>query len=203
MLNFIRGVHSLRLANWHESAALRSILKRLGLTVVALLAAFLIAEVGLRLFAPRHYPVIPAAYEFDANTSYRLRPNSHLLTTTDFQQESIANQMGSANFLDDFKDYEYSRLYSRRLIYTRYWRSVRYVLSRATGPHSQRRRARLLRKEAWRGESRRGGIWRRTVGPKSSRLDQAIGTTRSNSCISDATMTLKTTWPSTTATAND
>jgi hypothetical protein len=85
---------------------LRSPLKKLSLTVIATLVAVLAVELSLRLFSPRYYPVIPAAYEYDANTAFRLKPNAHLLFTTDFQQESISSPLGSANFQENFDGYD-------------------------------------------------------------------------------------------------
>jgi hypothetical protein len=87
-------------------SSLRSPLKKLSLIVIATVVAFLGVELGLRLFSPRYYPVIPAAYEYDADTAFRLKPNAHLLATTDFQQESISNPSGSANFQENFDGYE-------------------------------------------------------------------------------------------------
>jgi len=74
--------------------------------VLASLIVFLLAELALRLFSPRHYPIIPAAFEYDPDLAFRLRPNAHLLVTTDFQQESIANNLGAANFQENFDGYE-------------------------------------------------------------------------------------------------
>jgi hypothetical protein len=88
------------------TSLLRSRLKKLSLIPVAALVAFVSIELSLRLFSPRYYPVIPAAYEYDPDTAYRLRPNAHLLTTTDFQQESMSNPLGSANFQVNFDGYD-------------------------------------------------------------------------------------------------
>lgn len=85
---------------------IRSSCKKILLTLAATLVAVFLVELGLRLFSPRYYPVIPSAYEYDQATAYRLRPNSHLFATTDFQQESIANPQGVGNFQDDFAGYE-------------------------------------------------------------------------------------------------
>lgn len=63
-------------------------------------------ELLLRRFSPRYYPIIPAAYEYDSDTAFRLRPNAHLFATTDFQQESLSNSAGAANFQENFDDYE-------------------------------------------------------------------------------------------------
>jgi len=89
-----------------SSVLIRSVFKKILLTTAATLVAVFLVELGLRLFSPRYYPVIPSAYEYDQATAYRLRPNSHLFATTDFQQESIANPQGAANFQDDFAGYE-------------------------------------------------------------------------------------------------
>ena len=39
--------------------------------------------------------------------AFRLRPDTHLLVNTDFQQESIANSLGAANFQESFDGYEF------------------------------------------------------------------------------------------------
>lgn len=81
-------------------------LKKVSVVLLATAAGLLIAELALRLLAPRYYPVIPAAYEYDAELAYRLRPGAHLFETTDFQQETIANGLGTANFQEGFGGYE-------------------------------------------------------------------------------------------------
>jgi hypothetical protein len=82
------------------------LLKKFSLALPGVLAGLLIAELTLRLFYPRHYPVIPAAYEYDPETASRLRPEAHLFATTDHQQESVSNLLGTANFQQSFDDYE-------------------------------------------------------------------------------------------------
>lgn len=81
-------------------------LKKISLVFVAALVGVLTVELTLRLFFPRYYPIIPAAYEYDPDLAFRLRPNTHLLKTTDFQQESISNGLGTANFQESFDGYE-------------------------------------------------------------------------------------------------
>lgn len=81
-------------------------LKKISLVLLAGLAGVLILESGLRIFSPRYYPVIPAAYEYDSDLAFRLRPDAHLFDTTDFQQESISNHLGTANFQQSFEGYE-------------------------------------------------------------------------------------------------
>ncbi|HEX8352374.1 MAG TPA: hypothetical protein VF611_05740 [Pyrinomonadaceae bacterium] len=81
-------------------------LKKISLVLLAIFAGLFIAELSLRLFSPRYYPVIPAAYEYDPETAVRLRPGAHLFATTDHQQETVSNQLGTANFQKSFDDYE-------------------------------------------------------------------------------------------------
>jgi lysophospholipase L1-like esterase len=81
-------------------------LKKISLVLFAVIAGLLIAELSLRLFHPQYYPIIPAAYEYDAETAYRLRPGAHMFATTDHQQESVSNRLGTANFQEGFDDYE-------------------------------------------------------------------------------------------------
>lgn len=81
-------------------------LKKISLLLFAALVGFLMVELTLRLFFPQYYPIIPAAYEYDPDVAFRLRPHAHLFTTTDFQQESISNPLGAANFQESFDGYE-------------------------------------------------------------------------------------------------
>jgi hypothetical protein len=87
-------------------SSIRQSLKKLFVAMLATLVVLLIAELSLRQFSPKYYPVIPAAYEYDPDLAFRLRPNAHLLKTTDFQQESVSNQLGSGNFQENFDGYE-------------------------------------------------------------------------------------------------
>lgn len=86
--------------------SIKRLLKRISLVTSAALVGLLIVELILRQFYPQHYPIIPAAYEYDAETAYRLRPGAHMLVTTDFQQESVSNSLGTANFQESFDGYE-------------------------------------------------------------------------------------------------
>ncbi|HEX8561261.1 MAG TPA: hypothetical protein VF668_24425 [Pyrinomonadaceae bacterium] len=88
-----------------STLSVKSPLKKIFLTLLAFPFAFLIAETALRVFSPRRYPVIPAAYEYDPETAFRLRPDAHLFATTDHQQESISNGLGTANFQRGFEGY--------------------------------------------------------------------------------------------------
>jgi lysophospholipase L1-like esterase len=81
-------------------------LKKICLVLVATLVPVLIVELTLRKFFPRYYPVIAAAYEYDADLAFRLRPNAHLFEVTDFQEESMCNRLGTANFQENFDGYQ-------------------------------------------------------------------------------------------------
>ncbi|HEX8293243.1 MAG TPA: hypothetical protein VF570_15890, partial [Pyrinomonadaceae bacterium] len=85
---------------------MKRLLKKISVVLLATFVGLLAAELALRLFAPRHYPVIPAAYEYDPELAFRLRPGAHLFRTTDHQQESVTNRMGTANFQEGFEGYE-------------------------------------------------------------------------------------------------
>jgi hypothetical protein len=92
--------------NIFPDTALKRLLKKLSVVLLATIAGLLVAELALRLLSPRYYPVIPAAYEYDEELAFRLRPGAHLFETTDFQQETIANRLGTANFQEGFDGYE-------------------------------------------------------------------------------------------------
>lgn len=82
-----------------------SLLKKVSVVLLATLAGLLLAELSLRLLSPRYYPVIPAAYEYDPELAYRLRPGAHLFNTTDHLQETVTNGLGTANFQEGFEGY--------------------------------------------------------------------------------------------------
>lgn len=86
--------------------SIKRLLKRISIVLLAALAGVFIVELTLRLFFTQYYPVIAAAYEYDPEMAFRLRPHAHLLKTTDFQQESVSNPLGTANFQDGFDGYE-------------------------------------------------------------------------------------------------
>ncbi|HEY9283323.1 MAG TPA: hypothetical protein VIP46_07710 [Pyrinomonadaceae bacterium] len=81
-------------------------LKRIALAVAATLVAVVVVELALRRLAPRYYPVIVGSYEYDPELAFRLRPASHLFKTTDHQQESVTNKLGTANFQESFDGYQ-------------------------------------------------------------------------------------------------
>ena len=74
---------------------------------VSILLSLALMEIILRQVAPI-YPTggMPQAYEYDPELGYRLRPDVHLFRTTDFQQEVRVNQLGTANFQDNFDGYQ-------------------------------------------------------------------------------------------------
>ena len=87
-------------------SSIKRLLKKSSLALCAALIGVLIVELALRKFSPKYYPINPAAYEYDPGMAFRLRPDAHLRTTTDHQQESVANLLGTANFQDSFDGYE-------------------------------------------------------------------------------------------------
>jgi hypothetical protein len=80
-------------------------LKRVALFFVSALVALLAVEVALRIFHPSYNVAIPWSYEYDPELAFRLKPGAHLFRTTDFQQESLTNRVGTANFQEGFDDY--------------------------------------------------------------------------------------------------
>lgn len=87
-------------------SSIKPAFKKISVVLLATLVVLLVVELALRLFSPKHYPVIPAAYEYDPDLAFRLRPDAHLFKTTDFQHESLSNRLGSANFHESFDGYE-------------------------------------------------------------------------------------------------
>lgn len=85
--------------------SIKQSLKKISIVLCAVLVGILIVELTLRMFFPQHYPIITAAYEYDPDMAFRLRSNAHLFKTTDFQQESVSNPLGTANFQKSFDDY--------------------------------------------------------------------------------------------------
>ncbi len=80
--------------------------KKLALVLGSSLLAFAAAEVVLRVYRPSYDVGIPDSYTFDEELNFRLRPGAHLFRTTDFQQESVVNALGTANFQEGFAGYE-------------------------------------------------------------------------------------------------
>jgi hypothetical protein len=80
-------------------------LKRVALFFVSVFVTLLAVEVALRVFHPSYNVAIPWSYEYDPELAFRLKPGAHLFRTTDFQQESLTNRAGTANFQEGFDDY--------------------------------------------------------------------------------------------------
>ena len=74
---------------------------------ISIVFSLVLIEIILRLAAPI-YPTggKPQAYTYDSQLGYRLQPGVHLFRTTDFQQEVQVNQLGTANFQDNFYGYQ-------------------------------------------------------------------------------------------------
>lgn len=85
---------------------MKRLLKKISVVLLASFAGLVVAELSLRLLSPRYYPVNPAAYEYDDELGHRPRPGAHLFETTDHQQETIANGLGTTNFQESFDGYE-------------------------------------------------------------------------------------------------
>jgi hypothetical protein len=80
-------------------------LKRAALFFVSVFVALVVVELALRQFVPTYSVAIPWSYEYDDELAFRLKPAAHLFRTTDFQQESVTNRAGTANFQESFDDY--------------------------------------------------------------------------------------------------
>src|SRR5437773_1837418 len=83
------------------------LIKRITLVVIATALALAVAETLLRQLAPI-YPTggMPQAYKYDPELGYQLRPGVHLFRTTDYQQEVRVNELGTANFQENFEGYD-------------------------------------------------------------------------------------------------
>jgi hypothetical protein len=78
---------------------------KLGLFLSSLVAALLLAEIGLRVFAPVHLASIQHAYRYDAELGYRLKQGIHVFEATDHQEEIRVNEVGTVNFQGSFAQY--------------------------------------------------------------------------------------------------
>ena len=81
-------------------------LKRTLLLALSCVFSLALVEFALRLFRPSYSVNIPDTYEYDPELAFRLRPGLHRFRTTDFQQESRVNALGTANFQESFDGYE-------------------------------------------------------------------------------------------------
>lgn len=76
------------------------------LVLISVGIALLFAEAALRYFRPSYTVGIPWSYQYEAERGYILGPGVHLFRTTDFQQESRVNGIGTSNFQETFAGYE-------------------------------------------------------------------------------------------------
>lgn len=74
--------------------------------VGSVLFAMLLVEWAIRQFAPLYLADIPASLEYDKELGYRLRQNIQLFRTTDYQQETKTNPLGTSNFQESFEGYQ-------------------------------------------------------------------------------------------------
>ncbi len=84
----------------------RSWRKRITLVFVSTLVSLLAVELFLRIFMPFYQTSIPESLQYDSELGFRLRPGTHVFKTTDFQQEVQVNQLGTANFQENFDGYQ-------------------------------------------------------------------------------------------------
>ena len=89
-----------------KSINIRRTLKKLALAGVSTVMCLVLAEIILRVVSPV-YPTggMAQAYVYDNELGYRLHPGIHLFKTTDFQQEVQVNELGTADFQNNFDGY--------------------------------------------------------------------------------------------------
>jgi hypothetical protein len=80
-------------------------LKKIALSFVSTVISLTIIEIVLRVFCPVYTAAPVSAFQYDPVLGTRLRPNSHILETTDYQQEMKVNSLGTANFQESFDGY--------------------------------------------------------------------------------------------------
>jgi len=80
-------------------------LKKIALSLVSTIVSLTLLEIALRLFCPVYTAAPLSAYQYDPDLGIKLRPNSHILETSDFQQELYVNGLGTSNFQESFDGY--------------------------------------------------------------------------------------------------
>ena len=80
-------------------------MKKIVLTLMATVMALAVIEIVLRLCCPLWLTGSIHTYRYDSELGITLKSNLHDLTTTDYQQETITNALGSSNFQSSFKAY--------------------------------------------------------------------------------------------------
>ncbi len=84
--------------------------KRFAIKFVVVVGSFALAVVVAEFLMGRYRPSydvgIPESYVYDEELAFALRPGAHLYRTTDFQQESRTNALGTSNFQESFEGYE-------------------------------------------------------------------------------------------------
>jgi hypothetical protein len=76
------------------------------LAVATFIIALMSFEIFLRIFMPIYLMAAPEAYEYDAELGLRHRSDIHIFNTTDYQEEVKINQLGAANFQENFSRYK-------------------------------------------------------------------------------------------------
>lgn len=74
--------------------------------LVSLTLAVSAAEFVMSKYRPSYDVGISESYVYDEELAFALRPGAHLYRTTDFQQESRTNALGTSNFQESFEGYE-------------------------------------------------------------------------------------------------
>jgi hypothetical protein len=81
--------------------------KKIAAFAAMMFICLLVLEIALRLFKPLYFCQPVEAYQYDKDLGYRLRPNIHLFSLTDYLLEFRTNKSGSLNFQEDLSKYEF------------------------------------------------------------------------------------------------
>jgi hypothetical protein len=76
------------------------------LVVLVIFISIILIESFLRIFKPIYFCTPLEGLEYDPEVGFRAKPGMHIYKLTDYQQEFKTNKLGTANFQEDFKNYE-------------------------------------------------------------------------------------------------
>ena len=80
-------------------------IKNLSLIGISCLVTLLMFEVVLRLFFPVYLTGHVRSFQYDKDLGVRLKSDTHIFHTTDYQQEVKTNPYGTVNFNTSFEGY--------------------------------------------------------------------------------------------------
>ena len=80
--------------------------QKVALVAGSIVVALVLAELGLRTFAPIHLAGFIGVYRYDDELGVTTAPNVDHLRLTDHLQEFVTNAQGTANYSDDFSGFE-------------------------------------------------------------------------------------------------